>query len=77
MENGVGYNNHDNNIPIPPKRSNPESRFPVNAGITGFVAATGETLNIIDAYKDARFDPVINFFILEAGILVTKTWARH
>ena len=57
MENGVGNSNHDFAPPVL-KRSNPESRFPVNAGITGFVAATGETLNIIDAYKDPRFDPV-------------------
>ena len=33
-----------------------EGRFPVNAGITGFVAATGETVNIADAYSDNRFD---------------------
>ena len=58
MENGVCYSNHEFLPPII-KRSNPDSRFPVNAGITGYVAATGETLNIIDAYKDSRFDPVI------------------
>jgi hypothetical protein len=57
MENGVGNANHDFAPPVL-KRSNPESRFPVNAGITGFVAATGETLNIVDAYKDPRFDQV-------------------
>ena len=33
----------------------------MNAGITGYVAATGETLNIKDAYKDSRFDPVKQF----------------
>lgn len=33
-----------------------EGRFPVNAGITGYVAATGETVNIPDAYEDKRFD---------------------
>ena len=37
-----------------------EGRFPVNTGITGFVAATGETVNIVDAYTDARFDPVVD-----------------
>ena len=57
MENGVGYANHEF-VPPTIKRSNPDSRFPVNAGITGYVAATGETLNIVDAYKDPRFDPV-------------------
>lgn len=33
-----------------------EGRFPINIGITGFVATTGEVLNIPDAYKDDRFD---------------------
>lgn len=37
-----------------------EGRFPVNTGITGFVAATGETVNIVDAYADTRFDPVVD-----------------
>ena len=47
MEKGVGNANHDF-APYVLKRSNPESRFPVNAGISGFVAATGETVNIVD-----------------------------
>lgn len=33
-----------------------EGRFPINVGITGFVATTGQTLNIPDAYSDPRFD---------------------
>ena len=33
-----------------------EGRFPINIGITGFVATTGQTLNIPDAYSDPRFD---------------------
>lgn len=33
-----------------------EGRFPVNVGVTGYVASTGETLNIADAYEDPRFD---------------------
>lgn len=33
-----------------------EGRFPINIGVTGHVANTGETLNIADAYADARFD---------------------
>lgn len=37
-----------------------DSRFPVNAGITGYVAATGETVNITDAYKDNKFDPAVD-----------------
>ena len=31
-----------------------EGRFPVNVGITGYVATTGESVNIRDAYQDSR-----------------------
>ena len=31
-----------------------QTRFPVNVGITGYVATTGETVNILDAYSDSR-----------------------
>jgi len=34
-----------------------EIRIPANRGIAGYVASTGETLNITDAYTDPRFDP--------------------
>ncbi|MCP6760923.1 MAG: GAF domain-containing protein [Fischerella sp. CENA71] len=34
-----------------------EIRIPANRGIVGYVASTGEALNIADAYKDPRFDP--------------------
>ena len=34
-----------------------EIRFPIGVGIAGSVARTGETINIADAYKDARFNP--------------------
>jgi adenylate cyclase len=34
-----------------------EIRIPSNKGIVGYVASTGEALNINDAYKDPRFDP--------------------
>ena len=33
-----------------------EGRFPINVGITGFVATTGHTVNIPDAYVDHKFD---------------------
>ena len=33
-----------------------EIRFPLNAGIAGHVARTGETVNIADAYQDPRFN---------------------
>lgn len=34
-----------------------EIRIPGNRGIAGYVASTGQTLNIHDAYLDPRFDP--------------------
>ncbi len=34
-----------------------EIRLPIGQGISGYVAKTGETLNIPDAYQDDRFDP--------------------
>lgn len=37
--------------------SGAEIRFPVGVGIAGRVAGTGETINIPDAYADARFNP--------------------
>ncbi|MBN1558982.1 HD domain-containing protein [candidate division KSB1 bacterium] len=35
-------------------------RFPSHLGIAGYVATTGETLNIPDAYADHRFNPNID-----------------
>ncbi|XP_022823228.1 dual 3',5'-cyclic-AMP and -GMP phosphodiesterase 11 isoform X7 [Spodoptera litura] len=43
-----------------PRTSPYESRFPINIGITGYVATTGETVNIPDAYLDPRFDPSVD-----------------
>lgn len=37
-----------------------ESRFPINIGITGYVATTGETVNIPCAYDDAMFDTSVD-----------------
>lgn len=34
-----------------------EIRIPSNRGIAGYVASTGQVLNIADAYADPRFDP--------------------
>ena len=34
-----------------------EIRLPMGAGIAGYVASTGDTLNIVDAYLDPRFNP--------------------
>ncbi len=35
-------------------------RLPLGKGISGYVAATGDTLNIPDAYLDARFNPEVD-----------------
>lgn len=37
-----------------------EIRFPLDRGLAGHVAMTGETLNIPDAYADPRFNPEID-----------------
>ncbi|KAL3272584.1 hypothetical protein HHI36_014054, partial [Cryptolaemus montrouzieri] len=37
-----------------------ESRFPINIGITGHVAATGEVVNIACAEDDPKFDPSVD-----------------
>ena len=37
-----------------------EIRFPSNMGIAGYVATTGETVNIEDAYADERFNKEID-----------------
>ena len=35
-------------------------RFPVSGGLAGYVARTGEVLNIKDAYEDSRFNPAFD-----------------
>ncbi|MBI5911528.1 MAG: GAF domain-containing protein [Betaproteobacteria bacterium] len=37
-----------------------EIRFPANAGIAGECFTSGNVINILDAYKDARFNPEID-----------------
>ena len=37
-----------------------EIRLPLGKGLAGYVAKTGETVNIVDAYKDPRFNPEID-----------------
>lgn len=37
-----------------------EIRIPADRGIAGFVASTGQTLNIPNAYEDPRFDPSVD-----------------
>ena len=35
-------------------------RFPVGKGIAGFVAETGESVNVSDVYNDPRFNPEVD-----------------
>jgi len=37
-----------------------EIRLPIGKGIAGYVAETGETINIPDAYNDPRFNPEVD-----------------
>ncbi|MFH1490424.1 MAG: GAF domain-containing protein [Pseudomonadota bacterium] len=37
-----------------------EIRFPCTVGMAGFVAKTGQSLNITDAYQDPRFNPRVD-----------------
>jgi signal transduction histidine kinase/CRP-like cAMP-binding protein len=37
-----------------------EIRLPIGKGLSGYVAKTGETINIPDAYSDVRFNPEID-----------------
>jgi signal transduction histidine kinase len=37
-----------------------EIRLPIGKGIAGYVAQTGETINIVDAYNDPRFNPEVD-----------------
>jgi adenylate cyclase len=37
-----------------------EIRIPANRGIAGYVASTGQALNIPNAYEDPRFDPTVD-----------------
>ena len=40
--------------------SSKEIRFPADKGLAGYVVKTGESLNIVDAYNDARFNPEVD-----------------
>ncbi|MGA7159421.1 MAG: ATP-binding protein [Bacteroidota bacterium] len=37
-----------------------EIRLPIGKGLSGYVAKTGETINIPDAYNDSRFNPDVD-----------------
>lgn len=40
--------------------SSQEIRFPADKGLAGYVVKTGESLNIVDAYNDPRFNPEVD-----------------
>ena len=40
--------------------SSKEIRFPADKGLAGYVVKTGESLNIVDAYSDSRFNPEVD-----------------
>lgn len=40
--------------------SSKEIRFPADKGLAGYVVKTGESLNIVDAYNDPRFNPEVD-----------------
>ena len=60
------------------QRTTTEIRLPVGQGLAGQVAITGETINVPDAYADARFDRNID---LRTGfrtlnMLCVPVWGR-
>lgn len=40
--------------------SSQEIRFPADKGLAGYVVKKGETVNIVDAYNDPRFNPEVD-----------------
>lgn len=40
--------------------SSQEIRFPADKGLAGYVVKSGETLNIVEAYDDSRFNPEVD-----------------
>jgi len=60
------------------QRTQTEIRLPIGQGLAGQVALTGETINVPDAYADARFDRNID---LRTGfrtlnMLVVPVWGK-
>ena len=58
---------------LPAKQTNIFFRFPIGKGIAGFVAKTGEVLNVPNVYDDDRFNPAIDeevFYFLKQSISI-------
>ncbi len=51
-------------------------RVPIGRGLAGHVASTGETINVPDAYADARFDPSVDHLtgFRTMNILAVPVW---
>lgn len=54
-----------------------EIRLPLGRGLAGHVAATGETINVPEAYADARFDPAVDRMTgyRTSNILAVPVWS--
>lgn len=52
-------------------------RLPVGRGLAGHVAATGETINVPEAYADARFDATVDMRsgFRTTNMLAVPVWA--
>lgn len=49
--------NYDSSDMAPTQKQRQQEHLPMNTGITSYVVATCQTVNIADAYHDSRFDP--------------------
>lgn len=51
--------------------------LPIGEGLAGQVAATGETINVMDAYADPRFDPTVDQRLgyRTVSMLVVPVWS--
>jgi signal transduction protein with GAF and PtsI domain len=60
------------------QRLGQEIRLPIGKGLAGHVAATGETINVPDAYDDPRFDPSVDrrSGFRTTNILSVPVWDR-
>lgn len=61
------------------QRLGQEIRLPVGRGLAGHVAATGETINVPDAYQDPRFDRSVDqrTGFRTVNILAVPVWDRR
>ena len=52
--------NHTTNLTLLHVNKNENARFPVGKGIAGYVAQTGQALNVTDVYNDPRFNSEVD-----------------